>query len=163
MSSLLSWYFQWELVVFSSVVLLYSAAQLCQTLCDPMDCSPPVSSLPGISQARILEWVAISSSRRASQPRDQTLYLLCLLHLQADSLPPSHLGSCSVWPFNMVLTYSFIPPWTGELIEGQSWFSLSPCPPVSSNSSVHRDDKIGNSRWHTSPFTMIFITVNSLS
>ena len=36
--------------------------QLCPTLCDPMDCSPPGSSIPGILQARILEWVAISFS-----------------------------------------------------------------------------------------------------
>ena len=45
-------------------------AQSCPTLCDPMDCSPPGSSVHGILQARILEWVAISSSRRSSQPRD---------------------------------------------------------------------------------------------
>ena len=37
-----------------------------------MDCSPPGSSFHGISQARILEWVAISSSRGSSRPRDQT-------------------------------------------------------------------------------------------
>ena len=37
--------------------------QSCPTLCDPMDCSPPGSSVHGISQARILEWVAISFSR----------------------------------------------------------------------------------------------------
>ena len=37
-------------------------AQLCPTLCDPMDCSLPVSSVHGISQTRILEWVAISFS-----------------------------------------------------------------------------------------------------
>ena len=42
------------------------------TLCDPMDCSPPDSSVHGIFQARILEWVAISSSRVSSWPRDQT-------------------------------------------------------------------------------------------
>ena len=42
------------------------------TLCDPMDCSPPDSSLRGILQARILEWVAISFSRTSSQARDQT-------------------------------------------------------------------------------------------
>ena len=45
-------------------------AQLCPTLCDPMDCSPPGSSIHGILQARILEWVAISFSRGSSQPRD---------------------------------------------------------------------------------------------
>ena len=37
--------------------------QLCLTLCNPMDCNPPSSSVPGIFQARILEWVAISYSR----------------------------------------------------------------------------------------------------
>ena len=38
------------------------------TLCDPMDCSPPGSSVHGILQARILEWVAIPFSRRSSHP-----------------------------------------------------------------------------------------------
>ena len=45
-------------------------AQSCLTLCDPMDCSPPGSSVHEIFQARILEWVAISFSRGSSQPRD---------------------------------------------------------------------------------------------
>ena len=47
-------------------------AQLCLTLCDPMDCSLPGSSVHEIFQARVLEWVAISSSRGSSQPRDRT-------------------------------------------------------------------------------------------
>ena len=42
--------------------------QSCPTLCNPMDCSPPGSSVPGIFQARILEWIAISSSRDLSDP-----------------------------------------------------------------------------------------------
>ena len=46
--------------------------QSCLTLCDTMDCSPPGSSVHGILQARILEWVAISFSRGSSQPRDWT-------------------------------------------------------------------------------------------
>ena len=46
-------------------------AQSCQTLCDPMDHSPPGSSVRGIFQARILEWVAIPFSRGSFQPRDQ--------------------------------------------------------------------------------------------
>ena len=46
-------------------------------LCDPMDCSPPGSSVPGILQARILEWVAMPSSRESSWPRDQTCLLPC--------------------------------------------------------------------------------------
>ena len=43
------------------------------SLCDPMDYSPPGSSVHGILQARILEWVAMPSSRGSSQPRDGTL------------------------------------------------------------------------------------------
>ena len=47
-------------------------AQSCPTLCNPEDCSPPGSSVHGISQVRILEWVAIPLSRGSSQPRDRT-------------------------------------------------------------------------------------------
>ena len=48
-------------------------AQLCPTLCDPMNCSLPDSSVHGISQARMLEWVAIPFSRGgSSQPRERT-------------------------------------------------------------------------------------------
>ena len=48
-----------------------SVTQSCPTLCNPRDCSMPGSSVHhGISQARILEWIAISSSRGSSQPRD---------------------------------------------------------------------------------------------
>ena len=54
----------------SSCVGVCFAAQLCLILLTPW--SPPGSSVHGISQAKILEWVSISSSRRSSQPRDQT-------------------------------------------------------------------------------------------
>ena len=47
-------------------------AQLCLTFCDPIDCSLSGSSVHGIFQARILEWGAISFSRRSSWPRDWT-------------------------------------------------------------------------------------------
>ena len=50
--------------------------QLCPTLWDPMDCSPPGFSVPGILQPRILEWVAMSSFRGSSQPRIKTASLL---------------------------------------------------------------------------------------
>ena len=43
--------------------VLFKSLQSCPTLCDPMDCSPPHSSVHGILQARILEWVAMPSSR----------------------------------------------------------------------------------------------------
>ena len=54
--------------------------QSCLILCDPMDYSPPGSSVHGILQARILEWVAMPSSRGSSQPRDKTRvsYVSCI-------------------------------------------------------------------------------------
>ena len=45
--------------------------QLCLTLCSPMDCNPPGFSVHAIFQTRILQWVAMPSSRESSQPRDQ--------------------------------------------------------------------------------------------
>ena len=71
--------------------------QSCLTLCDPMDRSLPGSSVPGILQARILKWVAVSFFRGSSQPRDRTQ----VLTLQADSLlskPPGkpHYSSGSL-------------------------------------------------------------------
>ena len=56
-----AWKWKWRLV-----------AQSCPTLCDPMDWSLFGSSVRGILQARILEWVAISFSRGSSLPRDRT-------------------------------------------------------------------------------------------
>ena len=58
--------------VKTSVKVKMLVAQSCPTLCDPMACSPPGSSIHGILQARIQEWVAIPSSRGSSRPRDQT-------------------------------------------------------------------------------------------
>ena len=63
----------------------YAAAkslQLCLTLCDPIDGSPPGSPVPGILQARTLEWVAISFSRGSSQPRSPGLQVDSLLSEQ---------------------------------------------------------------------------------
>ena len=57
--------------------------QSCLILCDPMNCSLPGSSAQEISQARILEWFAMPSSRESSGPRDQTH----VLHWQSSSLP----------------------------------------------------------------------------
>ena len=60
----------------------FLVAKPCPTLCDPMDCSPLGFSVHGISQARILEWVAITFSERSSQPRSPALLeiLYCLSH-----------------------------------------------------------------------------------
>ena len=61
-----------DLRIIVVMVRVCSVAQSCTTPCDPMDCSPPGSSIHGILQSRILEGVVISSSRRSSQPRDRT-------------------------------------------------------------------------------------------
>ena len=55
-----------------TIVVIVLVTQLCPTLCDPTDCSSPGSSVYGILQARILEWVAISFSRGSSWPGDWT-------------------------------------------------------------------------------------------
>ena len=57
-----------------------------------MDCGSPGSSVDGILQARILEWVAMPFSRGSSQPRDRTPCFLCLLHWRVGSLPPAPPG-----------------------------------------------------------------------
>ena len=69
-------------------------AQSCPTLCNPMDCSPPGSSVLGILQATILEWAVVPFSRGSSQPRGQTHCIDQYRdqfpdHLLADSLPLS--------------------------------------------------------------------------
>ena len=76
-------------------------AQSCLPLCSPMDWRPPGSSVHGISQARILEWVAISSSRGSSPPSDRTLVSYIYLHWQVDSLPLSPSGKPQNEPTNM--------------------------------------------------------------
>ena len=70
-----------------------SVAQSCLSLCDPVDCSPPGSSVHGISQGRILEWVAFPSSRGSSPPRDQTQVSNVSCHACMHALAKS-LQSC---------------------------------------------------------------------
>ena len=69
-------------LVLSHIQLLQS----CLTLCDPMDCSLPGSSVHGILQARILEWVVIFLLQRIFLTQGLNPRLLCLLHCQAGSL-----------------------------------------------------------------------------
>ena len=80
-----------------------SVAQSCLTLFYPMDCSPPGFSVHGIFQARILEWIAISSSRGSFSPRDWSCFpwSLSAPALQADFFPLSLQGSPPVkhWSF----------------------------------------------------------------
>ena len=60
------------LLFFNLLILRVVVAQSCLTLCVPMDCSLQGSSVLGIFQARVLEWVAIFFSKRSPQPRDRT-------------------------------------------------------------------------------------------
>ena len=71
---------------------VYSVGQLCPTLCNPMDCSPPGSFVHGILQARILTGMGCDLGG-SSQPRYQTRVSCIFLHWQVDSLPLNHLGS----------------------------------------------------------------------
>ena len=79
--------------LLSKLIWLYTClvTQSCTILCNPMDYSPPGSSVHGISQARMLEWVAISFSRASSWPRDRIPRLVSPA-LQEDSLPTEPLG-----------------------------------------------------------------------
>ena len=70
-----------KLPMQSSLRVCAKSLQSCLTLYDPMDCSPPGSSVHGILQARILEWVAIPFSRGSSNPGIEPRFL------PSDSLP----------------------------------------------------------------------------
>ena len=80
--------------------LLHSAWQLLcvlcaqprPTLCGPVDCSPPGSSVHGISLVRMLEQAVLCFSRSSSWPRDQTQCLLPLLNRKVNSLPLHCMG-----------------------------------------------------------------------
>ena len=96
----------------------------CPTLCDPLDCSPPGSSIHGIFQARILEWVAISFSRGSSWPRDQT-WVSCVSCINWQILLPLLLLLLSC--FSCVRLYAT--PWTVACQAPLSIGSRVPCPP----------------------------------
>ena len=93
---------------FDRTCVCVLVAQLCPTLCDPTDCSPPGFSVHGILQARILEWIAIPFSRGTSQPRNRTLV------------------SCMAGRFFTVWATAMVNNFTLELREKSSthWISL---------------------------------------
>ena len=87
-----------------------SVAQSSLTLCDPVDCSPWGFSVHGISQARILEQVAISFSRGSSQPRDRTC-ISCLAGWFFITEPPGKLWT--TYSTSLMLTLPLNPTGTG--------------------------------------------------
>ena len=98
-------------------------AKSCPTLCNPMDYSPPGSPVHGISQARILEWVAISFSSVSSRPRDWTR-VSCMAGGFFTTEPPGK-------PYNNVI-FSLTVKW-----DKRSTWGLLP----SSNHSLNRSLK----------------------
>ena len=83
-------------------VCMCARAKLCPTLCNPMGCSSPGSSVHGILQARILEWVAMSSPRGSSQPRNWTRVSFISCIGRQILYHSSHLGR----PLNVPITSS---------------------------------------------------------
>ena len=79
-------------VLNAGCILVVHRTLSCPTLCNPMDCSPPDSSVHGVFQAGILESVAISFSRGSSQTTRLNACLLCLLHRRQILYPLSHWG-----------------------------------------------------------------------
>ena len=79
------------------------------TLCDPMNCSPPGSSVRGIPQARILEWVAMPSTRGSSQPRDQ-IHISYVPQVGSLPLAPSGKSLCIIYLIKYFLMLIKIKP-----------------------------------------------------
>ena len=93
--------------------------QLCPTLCDPLDCSRSGSSGHGISQGRILEWVAISYSRGSSWPRNWTC-LCCVSCIGRQIL--YHCTTCVSIQFSGSVVSDSATPWTAA---GQASLSIT--------------------------------------
>ena len=97
--------------------------QLCLTLCDPMDCSLPGSSVHGILQARILDWVAISFSRESFHPRDRNPGLP---HCRQILLPPEPLGKSifiNIIALSVCETWVLSLGWEDPLKKGKAIYS----------------------------------------
>ena len=90
------WHFFLKCWLWCCVLCL--VAQSCLTFYDPMDCSPPGSSVHGIFQARILEWIATPFSRGSSQPRDE------LMSLKSAALVGRFFTTSATWEAPEVLT-----------------------------------------------------------
>ena len=107
------------------VCILVCYVYLCVTLYSPRDHSLPESSVHGILQARILEWVAMSSSRKwIFLTQGSNWPLLCLLHWQVGSLP---LAPPRKPPQHLMISYNTPPPslryrTPSLLVPPQGWY-----------------------------------------
>ena len=114
--------------------MLCLVSQSCPTLCDPMDCSLPGSSVHGILQERTLEWAAISFSAHLPT-QGQDLCLFCLLYWQAVSFPLAPPGkSCYLLFSNKLLCLLSMPQLSTTLtMEFQNLYNHSPVSMISGN------------------------------
>ena len=88
-----------------------SVAQSCLTLSDSTDFSPPGSSVHGITQARILEWVAISFSRGSSQPWNQT-HISCLSGTAGRFFTTESSGKAYSYPYTGLIIFIYQLIWS---------------------------------------------------
>ena len=101
----------------------------CVPLWEPMDCNPPDSSVHGILQARILEWIAVPSSRVPSQNRDGTHTPYICLYWQVGSLPlapPAKPNTYTYIHFQTVFSHTLLEYWAqfSVLSVGPCWLSI---------------------------------------
>ena len=94
-------------------LLLFLVAKLCLNVCDPMDYSPPGTSVHGISQATVLEWVAISFSRQSSWPKDRTL-VSWIAGRYFTAEPP---GKSSWWTEDLIYLHGVLQKVSGQVTQ----------------------------------------------
>ena len=116
-------------------------AQSCPTLCNPTDCGPPGSSVHGIFQARILEWVAICSSRGSSPPRDWT-HFCCVSCIAEDCLLLSHWWSpiCSnrCWCHHSLSEKCKSRPQWGAILHQSEWLRSKSLQAINAGEGVEK-------------------------
>ena len=109
---------QWQIYVYVCTCAL--SLRSCLTLCDPTDCSPPASSVHGILQAKILECVALLSSRVSSWPRDRT----CVSCIAGGFFTAEPLGKQYIYICYIFFNHSSV---DGQLDDCFHVFSLRVC------------------------------------
>ena len=117
---------------FHNVCPHAKSLQSCLTLSDPLDCSPPGSSVHGILQARILEWDAMPSSRGSSPPRDWTSSLMSpalarqVLHHESHTESPQCIHTpkhCTVHVKYIQVLASVPQSWGGGVYIKKIWWN----------------------------------------
>ena len=114
---------QWKEAKLGSNHVYCMRAQSYPTLFDPMDCSPPISSVHGILQARILEWVAISFSRGSSLPRDWT-HISCISCIACGFFTTRAMGEVQSWPISISLGYLTCQPLVSSSVKYEYYYSV---------------------------------------